>query len=287
MRFLSGIHESLIPPAARVRIQPANSADFPAAACRVSNWAGTNAPLVEVVSDGPALALLVNSAWCSGGALKFTTAGADVCPLTGATTFNVPAGVDACTPGAVTVGVTVTGPADQFWARGQTMNSIPAPTAVQNPALGYPVTWSVEPPLPDGVNLNPLTGVISGTPRFGSPATVRVLKATTKSGWGTATFTTTVQGAPNTVQVATVPAQTWTNGTPITNVTPAATDSDPALTSFTWTVSPALPAGVSLAASTGVISGTPTATSTVRPYVLTATDRTGASGSTTFNITVS
>ena len=68
MRFLSAIAESLIPPANRVRLQLTSNADFVSAACRVSNWAAANAPMVEVVSDGTAFAFLVNSAWCSGGA---------------------------------------------------------------------------------------------------------------------------------------------------------------------------------------------------------------------------
>jgi len=134
----------------------------------------------------------------------------------------------------------------------------------------------------------PTTGVISGTPMYGpAPSGAYVLRATVRSGTGYATFNAGVQAAPNVVTVATVAAQTWTHAVAITNVTPHATDSDGTLTSFTWSISPALPTGVSLNPSTGVISGTPASAAALTPYTLTATDRTGARGSTTFNVTVS
>lgn len=91
----------------------------------------------------------------------------------------------------------------------------------------------------------------------------------------------------NSVGVAAIAAQAWTHGVAITPVAPVATDSNPAITSFTWSISPALPAGVTLNTATGQISGTPTAAGAITAYHLTATDSSGASAMTTFTAVVS
>ena len=53
----------------------------------------------------------------------------------------------------------------------------------------------------------------------------------------------------------------------------------------TWTISPSLPAGLSLDSSTGAISGTPTAISSSTSYTITATNA-GGSGTATVTIVV-
>lgn len=283
------VEESAIPTATRVRFQLASQADFATVACRLSNWAGPNNN-VEVFTDGGGQAsgawgFNVDSAWCSTQGALILQGSTNLCPLTPASTVTVAAGaVDACTPNPTTVAVTVTPPADHTFSRGVPA-SVPAATATQNPALSYPVVWSVEPPLPEGLYIDRTTGVIQGTPLYASPSTSYVVKATTRSGTGTATMHIAV--AATSVTVATVPAQNWTHGTAITPVNPAATDSDPTITTFTWTISPALPGGVTLNGATGQISGTPTAAAAQTSYTLTATDTNGAAGSATFNITVS
>ena len=50
-----------------------------------------------------------------------------------------------------------------------------------------------------------------------------------------------------------------------------------------YTVSPALPAGLSLSASTGIISGTPTAVTATASYTVTASN---SAGSTTASLTI-
>jgi hypothetical protein len=67
----------------------------------------------------------------------------------------------------------------------------------------------------------------------------------------------------------------------------SATDSDPGQTSFTWSASPLLPNGLVLNPTSGVISGTPTDPAATATYTLSATDTSGAAGTTTVSITVS
>lgn len=92
-----------------------------------------------------------------------------------------------------------------------------------------------------------------------------------------------IAGIPVTVDVTAPADQTWTNGVAITNVTLAAAGGS---TPYTWGISPALPTGVSLNASSGVISGTPTVTVAQTAYTVTATETGGAAGQATFNATV-
>jgi len=73
----------------------------------------------------------------------------------------------------------------------------------------------------------------------------------------------------------------YTVGTPITPNSP--TSSGGAVTSYS--VSPALPAGLTLSTSTGVISGTPTAVTATASYAVTASN-TGGSTTATLSITV-
>jgi hypothetical protein len=86
----------------------------------------------------------------------------------------------------------------------------------------------------------------------------------------------------NTVTVAGQGAQSWTVGT-AASLQMSATDSASGQT-FTWSAS-GLPAGLSINASSGLISGTPTTAATGTATV-TATDTTGASGSTTVSWSV-
>ena len=72
---------------------------------------------------------------------------------------------------------------------------------------------------------------------------------------------------------------TLTKGTAMTTVTP--TVSGGPVTS--WTVSPSLPAGLSLDSSTGAISGTPTAVTSSATYTVTAST---TGGSTTADVTI-
>ena len=84
--------------------------------------------------------------------------------------------------------------------------------------------------------------------------------------------------APSALSYSSNPA-TYTNGTTITNNTP--TSSGGAVVSYA--VSPALPAGLTLNTSTGIISGMPTVVTAVASYTVTATN---TGGSTTVSVSI-
>lgn len=133
-------------------------------------------------------------------------------------------------------------------------------------------TYSIDPALPAGLTIDRTTGVISGTPQTTQLPTVYAVSATDSKGTGHASVTLSVladwaiapaaQTVPGTVGQALVPSTAFTA---TGFVTPPA-----------YTVSPALPAGLTLDAATGVISGTPTAVSPPTTYSVTATGPRGS-----------
>jgi PKD repeat protein len=121
-------------------------------------------------------------------------------------------------------------------------------------ATGSPTSYSAS-PLPAGLSLSPTTGVIAGTPTTAGSTAV-VLGATNAFGTGNITVTITV-AAPAVAPTITnnTPAAAATVGTPFSFTITAAGSAT------TYTASP-LPAGLSIVASTGVITGTPTSSGT-------------------------
>jgi Putative Ig domain len=132
-----------------------------------------------------------------------------------------------------------------------------------------PYTWSItKGTLPAGLSLSATTGLISGTP----------------TAVGTANFTATVTDVGNPVQTQSVPFSivvavvpltvttsalpSGTKGTSYSNLLQASGGTAP----YSWSITTgSLPAGLSLAASTGLITGTPTATGTTT-FTATVTD---------------
>ncbi|MCW2929849.1 MAG: hypothetical protein JWM19_811, partial [Actinomycetia bacterium] len=254
-----------------------NSLTSPQSAAVVP-YALPGAPTIGSVSAGDSAATVSWSAPASNGGAAIT--GYVVTPYIAgvaqaAQTFSSAAtseSVTGLTPGTsytfrvAAVNAAGTGPASAM-SSAVTVNAGPSLTFAAPPAgevsIGYSdaltaaggtgaLTWSVSAgSLPPGLSLNPGTGVLSGNPTAGGsyPFTVKV----TDTAGGTAT-----KGA--TVVIAAVPSLS----NPPPPAAQAAVAYSDALTvaggtgPFTWTVSSSnLPPGLSLSASTGVISGTP------------------------------
>ncbi len=145
---------------------------------------------------------------------------------------------------------------------------------------GAVASYSVAPALPAGLSLHPTSGIISGTPTATAAATNYIVTASNTAGTTTATVNVTVNVAAPTNLVYTTPV-TYVVGTAIAPNTP--TNSGGAIASYS--VLPALPAGLSLNTSTGVITGTPTAAAAAANYVVTGTNVTSTTPS-TISITV-
>ncbi len=128
-----------------------------------------------------------------------------------------------------------------------------------------PYAWSVNPALPNGLVLNVLSpGTISGVPLAGSNGTT------------SHTFTVTDAAIPiHQISSATLSLTINLTVTPVTTTTGALPNGQVGQSySFTlqasggtlpysWSVTPALPHGLTLNASTGAVTGTPTAASIV------------------------
>lgn len=140
---------------------------------------------------------------------------------------------------------------------------------------GGPITtYSIAPALPAGLAFDTQTGIISGTPTAATPAATYTITGTNVAGSTTATLQITVQlavVAPASLSYASASAL-YVTTEPIVPNTPVATGG--AIASFT--VSPALPAGLSLNAATGVISGTPTVRQSSATYTITGSNTAGS-----------
>ena len=146
---------------------------------------------------------------------------------------------------------------------------------------GDVVRYAVTPKLPNGLTMNSITGLISGTPLAPTPATPYTITATNPDGSSTTSLNITVIDiAPSALSYSSNPA-TYRIEQEITLNAP--TNSGGAVVSYA--VSPALPAGLALNTTTGMISGTPTALSTSANYTITATN-TGGSTTAQLNIAV-
>ncbi len=132
--------------------------------------------------------------------------------------------------------------------------------------IGFPVavSYSVAPDLPAGLRLDQRTGRVIGTPRTGQSSTTYTLTA---SGGG---FIATTELAVNIAAIA--PAEQEVAGRAGTRLSSKPLNPTWFRGPVTYSVSPAPPAWLTLNASTGVLSGTPTAALARRVYVITATD---------------
>ena len=156
-----------------------------------------------------------------------------------------------------------------------------------------PYTWSITTgSLPTGLSLNASTGAISGTPTGTFTGTVNFTVTVTDNESPTkqtasANLSIAITAPP--LKVTTTALAGGSIGVVYTNQTLQATGG---ITPYTWAVTTgSLPSGLSLNASTGVISGTPTGTFVgTDSFTVTVTDSetpTGAKATANLSITIS
>ena len=163
--------------------------------------------------------------------------------------------------------------ADQNLTQDSAMTAVTLPAATGgNGALSY----SISPALPAGLSFVASTRVLSGTPTAASASTDYTYTVSDADGntatddQDTLTFAIAVDGAPAFASNASIADQNLTQDAAMTAVTlPAASGGNGALS---YSISPALPAGLSFVASTRVLSGTPTVASASATYTYTVSD---------------
>ena len=158
------------------------------------------------------------------------------------------------------------------------------PSNTPSSSGGAVLRYSVSPPLPAGLSLDSSTGVISGTPTSVAPATAYVVTASNSVGsasTGLSISVSTDLPPPSGLTYSVNPA-VYAVGTAISTNAPSSSGGAVA----TYSISPALSAGLNLNTATGVISGTPTAVTPAAAYVVTATNVAG-SATAGLSITVS
>lgn len=169
-----------------------------------------------------------------------------------------------------------------------------APATVPNGTLGVAynqtltatvatgaVTWAVTSgALPAGLTLGAATGTINGTPTAAGTFTFTVVATDSLGPSGARAYTMTVAG------VLTIAPATLSNG--MTGVAYSQTLTVSGATGVvSWTISTgALPLGLALGATTGLLSGTPGAAGT-SAFTVTATDSLAQSGAQAYSLTVS
>ena len=204
--------------------------------------------------------------------------------LTGATDYTVRA-TNSGGSAAVTLNLAVNemAPAELSYAVNPAVYTVGMAISDNAPSStgGAVVSYSIDPALPAGLSLDTATGVISGTPSALSAATDYTVRATNAVGSATVTLNLTVNDvAPAELSYAVNPA-VYTVGMAISDNAPSSTGG--AVVSYS--IDPALPAGLSLDTGSGVISGTPSELSAATDYTVRATNS-GGSATVTLNLTV-
>lgn len=134
-------------------------------------------------------------------------------------------------------------------------------------------SWGISSALPAGLTFNTSTGKISGTPSVATASKVYTVTATNATGIGTFNITILVNAAP-----INIPIINYANNDPVYTYKTAIATNSPTNTgaaATSWSITPALPAGLAFNTSTGAITGTPTVAQTTVAYTVTAHNASG------------
>lgn len=194
--------------------------------------------------------------------------------------------------GAVTTGLLIAvrakpePPANLSFENQDAIYTIGQPIPPNHPSVdgGDVDGFTVQPALPDGLLIDPATGVISGTPsRLAASASFTVTASNSAGATGTVLkieVRDPPAAFPNSLSYQD-PRPLYATGRPIMPNLPHNTGGP----INTFVATPTLPLGLSIDADTGVISGTPQGTSAAADYTVTGSNEAG-SVSATINITV-
>ena len=173
----------------------------------------------------------------------------------------------------------VTAPASLSYPSPNVFSTGTAISPLSPTVTGSVSSYTVSPSLPQGLSLNATTGIISGTPTVASTSSVYTVTASNSAGsaaFGVAITVNAPLAAPSSLSYPT--PNTFTVGTAIAMLSPTVSG-----TVTSYSVSPALPAGLVMSTSTGKITGTPTAATPMATYTVTASN---AAGSRTFGVVI-
>jgi sugar lactone lactonase YvrE len=146
---------------------------------------------------------------------------------------------------------------------------------------GVATSYSISPSLPNGLLFDTLSGTISGTPLALLDQTTFTITATNSAGSTSTTISLTINNSAPTSLISSPTALSAALGTMIIPITMSNSGGIVA----SYSISPLLPDGLTLNATTGTISGTPTALLSLTNYTVTASNTVGST-TTSFSLQV-
>lgn len=248
----------------------------------VINYTTGVAVNVSASISGIVTSCSVSPALPTGLALNTST-----CAITGTPTGTSPATNYTITASnasgsantTVTIGVNPPAPSNLVYPTSNVLSFAVGVAKTITPTVTGTITNCVaNPSLPPGLSINATTCAIGGTTTVEQTSTAYVITASNAGETTTANITITIAQPPLNLSYPTVSTTGYKNGVAM-NISPTVTGN-----SITYSISPALPTGISLNASTGAITGSYAQNNgSSISYTVTATN---AGGTTTANITL-